>query len=458
MVSDWSGIRPAAADRFDAFACRSLCEVSMLPLPGSRLRSSVVLSLVAALLATPAAASWSASGEVLINVDDGGGVVVVDAEDVEPGANVTAVRVGGSLPHETGELTVVGEGSVTERQPLGSWTVAVGVGNVQSTYGTGFFVVGNHLGAGTVGELELLNSDVTASVRVRNGTLRVRAGSKLDSIDLFSEGNAYVVEGSRVSSLTTDEGSYLSVAASTVQTLSHHTCRLQGTVLIVDSHVGCGSLELSNGADMDVMPALSSFSELSIDNDLLLIGGSVDVSASDAGSGSIELGGHTQHATSLRVSGGTAWTNTGDIAFILEQNGPIELVVSGGAQFDQQGTVNVSNETGDGLVVTGGGTALAVAEDLVIGHPTVATVPGTMTVAGGADVVVQGTLVVGAGGVLDLQPGGTLYANATQIDGTILENGGVLVVPEPLASLSGVGALLVLGRLARRSRRRRIRR
>jgi hypothetical protein len=418
---------------------------------GRWFQTQLLPSCAALLLGASASANWIASGEVLINVDTGGGIEVVEAEDVGPGANVTAVRVGGSSAAEPGELTVVGEGGV-ERQPLGSWTIAVGVGNVQSTYGTGFFNIGDSTGEGTIGELEFLNSDVTANVRVRNGALRVRAGSKIDSVDVFSDGRAYVVEGSRVKVLSTDEGSYLNVDSSTVQQLAVQTCRMQGTALIVDSQFRCGSLELYNGADMDVMPALSSFSEFFIQNDLSAIGGSLEVSASDAGSGSIEVGGDAEHATSLRVSG-TDWTNAGDIDFILESNGPIELAISGGSRFDQQGTVYVSNETGNGLVVTGGGTELEVGEDLVIGHPTVGTIHGVMRVASGAVVVVHGTLVLGAGGVLDLESGGTLYANASEIDGTVNENGGTLVVPEP-ASI-GAAAAAALAALVRRRRVRR---
>jgi hypothetical protein len=57
---------------------------------------------------------------------------------------------------------------------------------------------------------------------------------------------------------------------------------------------------------------------------------------------------------------------------------------------------------------------------------------------------VHGTLVIGPLAVLNLDAGGTVYAGATEIHGTVNENGGTLVVPEPGATLGGVAALVVL--------------
>ncbi len=58
-------------------------------------------------------------------------------------------------------------------------------------------------------------------------------------------------------------------------------------------------------------------------------------------------------------------------------------------------------------------------------------------------------------GILNLEAGGTIYADATEINGTINENGGTLVVPERASAFAALGACAALVVLARRSRARR---
>jgi hypothetical protein len=413
------------------------------------------IALVVLALAAPARADWHESGEVQITIATPG-IVHVEAEEVEPGADVVAVLVGDEP--DPGELTVLAEGNITERQDLGSWNVNLGQGNIHSTWGEGFFRVGSGINAGdTEGVLEILGSDVVGGVRVEKGTLRVIAGSKVDSLHIFPLGNAYVSMGSRTKTITAREGSYLSIDASIVEQLAVQTCELRGTALIVDSSFSCGNLETNSGADTDVYPSLTPFSAFHIEQNLRMIGAILDVESTDASTGSIDLFGVPDHETSLDIAA-TRWTNAGDIFFgDLNDGGQVELLIHGGSDFVQEGTITLYHGTlGDGLVVTGGGTTLEVGEDVLVGSsPPTAQVAGTMTVGAGAVVTVHGTLRLGPSGVLNLEEGGTIYANAAELLGTVVENGGELVVPEADAIASAGAALGSLAARAMRGRARR---
>jgi hypothetical protein len=110
------------------------------------------------------------------------------------------------------------------------------------------------------------------------------------------------------------------------------------------------------------------------------------------------------------------------------------------------------------LVVTGDGTLLELDQDLhlgeyfFLGNPT--SYPGTLTVGDGATIIVHGTFQIGAEAVVNLEAGGTIYAAALDDQGgTINQNGGTLVVPEPDANALALVAAGIVA--ARRSRQRR---
>jgi len=56
-------------------------------------------------------------------------------------------------------------------------------------------------------------------------------------------------------------------------------------------------------------------------------------------------------------------------------------------------------------------------------------------------VIVHGELLVRSQGVLTIESGATVYAASVAGAGTIAENGGTIIVPEPGATLRGVAAL-----------------
>ena len=75
-----------------------------------------------------------------------------------------------------------------------------------------------------------------------------------------------------------------------------------------------------------------------------------------------------------------------------------------------------------------------------------------MTVADGATLIVHGELAIKPLGVLTLEPGGTVYAGSLANEGTIVENGGQLLLPEPARALADAAACAALAPLARRRR------
>jgi hypothetical protein len=412
---------------------------------------SLVLALL--LASSPASANWFESGFVNIVAN----LSPAEAEDIDPGDVVDSVDVGSEA--QSGEVTVVAEGDVTTRQVLGQWTVRNGTGNIQSTFGTGgpfIAATGNYVDP-TEGVIEALNSDIVGNFSAgEGGTLRIIA-SVIDDVQLSGEGgSAYLSMGSRAEILTSEfgTGKYLQLDESSIVGRSLQYCRLfDTTVLARDSLFACANVDLSNGTDMDVFPASTPFSELRVEQALRMDGATLDVGGGTAETGRIELSPTTTQLTALRVAA-TYWVNDGTFEFTRFADGPAELLIGGGTRFLQKGAMKVRSQAGaNGLAVTGAGTELEVEADLLVGQSVVGvqtpTVPGTLTVGSGADVIVHGTLVIGPMAVLNLNAGGTVYAGATEIHGTVNENGGALVVPEPGATFTGV---IVMAVLAWRSR------
>jgi hypothetical protein len=208
---------------------------------------------------------------------------------------------------------------------------------------------------------------------------------------------------------------------------------------------------------MDVFPTLGPYSEFRVAQALRIDGATLDVGGGAAETGRIELSPTTTQLTGLRVAA-TSWVNEGTFQFTRFADGPAELLIGGGSRFLQKDTMTVrSQAAANGLVVTDAGTELEVEADLLVGQTVVGvqtpTVPGTMTVGSGAVVIVHGTLVIGPLAELNLEAGGTVYASATEIHGTVNENGGELIVPEPASALMGASAAVVLAFLRRRRAR-----
>jgi len=136
-----------------------------------------------------------------------------------------------------------------------------------------------------------------------------------------------------------------------------------------------------------------------------------------------------------------------------------ELLVTGTFSHFQGATVTVF---GDLAVEAGASITSQTASLTSTGHVSVVdptstwnlprfNVTGVLDVGGGGRVVIGTLLSVEPGGVVNLNPGGTIYTAAVEnLGGTINENGGTLIVPEPHG-----GGAVALGALAWHQRMRR---
>lgn len=411
----------------------------------------VSFTAVACLLAAPSHATWTESGNVTIRIFDGG-LEFVEADQIGLGADVYDVFVG--TISESGTLSVSNQGGAP-RTDLGRWTITNGQGNVGAVFGEAdFFRVGSGTDADdSPGVLEFVGSDILGDVQVRNGSCNVRPGSSIENVEVFPFG-ALTVEGSSVDRLTTREGSQtiLNGGASAVST---GTSNWWGVMHIDESFVSVGALSVANGGDVEIGFTSLGGSELTVSGNLEVSGADLGTFLTTVSTGSIDMRGID---SSLDVSGGT-WTNAGYVDFHPSSTvGPVTIDVHGGAIF-HAGDLRVSGHAAyQHLQVRGAGTELD-AEDLVIGQyqgtggPTSFT--GNVTVSDGATVVVRGALVLDSQAVLNIESGATVYAAEVLDGGTINENSGQLVVPEPEAGEGAMAALAGVAAIARRGRARR---
>ncbi len=229
-------------------------------------------------------------------------------------------------------------------------------------------------------------------------------------------------------------------------------CSQRGTVIVEDSMFHSGSAQVDFGGDVEFHPLLAQVSRLEVDNLLTVNTASLRVNSTVVETGSIFV---SNDAAELDVAG-SDWENADSLRISSGAAGTTVMRVSGGSRFHNGGTARISG-VGDAahLLVSGGGTEFEVEGDLRIGEYPIGnnTFPyfGNATVEDGATVVVHGELAIRPDGVLNLDPGGTVYAASLANEGTINQNGGTLVVPEAATTLA---ALTAITSIAAHSRRR----
>lgn len=418
---------------------------------------TVATALFLLAFAPAAGATWIESGDVEIAISSPG-TELVEASEVEPGDVMAYVEVGG--PSTTGEVTVVGEGDINTPKQLGNWRIEQGTGNIQTVIGT--LVGGATIGASaaetsTAGVLNILNSDLgdVSSFKVYQGNLNVTA-SRIGFVEVFEDGALYASLGSRLGNLTTQADSYTSIVESIVS--STQRCSLRSTVVVEDSSFRCRDIEIATSgasvADVDVRAVGVPFVTLEATDLFDVQSGDVAVESAVVTTGELTVG---AFETYMAIAA-SLWTNAGGTAVEPGGSGsPVRLVIGAGTDFHELADVRVAGHSGSQhLTVNGGGTELEVDGDLRVGEyldfrNRPQTFTGNMTVSNGAVVIVDGTLVVRPQGVLTIESGATVYAAATDIDGTVNENGGTLVLPEPegaLGALAALGALVLARRAA----------
>lgn len=421
-------------------------------------RRSAMAALSGALfLSAPAGAHWLGTEPYTIQILLPGDIIhfVDTAAEVQPDDVMYRLYVGDGPT--AGSLSVVGEGDFASRKTLGGWNINNGTANVEGVVGTnaGFNVGSSGAPGATAGVLNILGSDIDlGGVDVYQGTLNVYAGSKIQNVEVFDEAFAYVTLFSQIGNLTTHAGAYAMIQQSIASSDLH--CDQVGTVLVQDGTLRCGRATIENGGVVEIEPLLAN-SVFDVTNALTVRDGSLSVSGTIATTGSIVMGGSTTH---LGVAGSN-WANAGALDFQPSAVvGPVEMTVGADTQFHNGGLVRVSGHPSyQQLTVTGAGAELEIDGDLRIGEYVsqnqAKTFSGNVTVADGATVIVHGTLVLKPLAVLNLEPGGTVYAEDVDDAGTIHENGGELILPEPADAAATAVATAALGALARRRRIRR---
>ncbi len=418
------------------------------------------LTLVFCMLAVPAHADWTESGETNISVATSGEPAVIAASDIEPDDEIVGVSIGTAGASAEDGIVTVSQQSGVDRYGIGHWTINNGTGNVQATYGAaGGFNVGSGTSETSLdGLLDILSSDITGGrINVRHGTLRVRAASKVAQVEVFPFGTAYISEFSTIATLKTHAGSFTYIDDSFVDS-GTLACGWRGTVRANDSRVECGVLNVALEGVAEIGLLSLGTSVLEVTNQLAVTSADLSVQSTDVTTGSLAVNGSP---STVDMNGGT-WTNVGALDVVPGNPDPDVLRIRGGAEFHQQGLARVAgiDSADEHLVVTGNGTLLELDQDLhlgeyfTLGNPQ--SYPGTLTIADGATIIVHGTFQIGAQAVVNLEAGGTIHAAALDDQGgTINQNGGELIVPEPSAAASALAAIGVVAALARRGRLRR---
>lgn len=420
----------------------------------SRRRSPFVACLFATLFfAATADAIWLGTDPYVIEILLPGDIIhrVDSAAEVQPGDVMNQIFVGNGPT--AGEVTVSSEGTGGIPKVLGLWSINNGIANVEGVVGTGarFRVGSSGSASATPGVLHLKSSDVEGSASVYEGTMTLEA-SKLGGVEVFDDASLFLALSSQIGNLTTKQGAYASIQESIASSDLH--CDQVGTVFVQDGTLRCGRATVENGGAVEI-ESLLGLSVLDVADALTLRDGSLDVSGTDATTGSIVMAGAN---TELDIAS-SDWTNQDGLAFQPSAVvGPVEMRVGGGAHYHDGESVLVAGHPAyQHLTVTGMGTEFEVDGDLRIGEYVnfqgePSSFSGNVTVADGATVIVHGQLALQSSAVLNIESGATVYAADVDDDGTINENGGTLVVPEAEGDASILAAITAIAAAAQSAR------
>jgi hypothetical protein len=424
-------------------------------------RNQISLAVLAStlLLAGPSGAEWFGTEPYRIQILVDGVVQDVEtAADVKPTDEIHRVWIGdteGETP-SAGELTAYSEVLFPQTRKFGRWFVDYGTGTVQSIVAQGEeFQVGIEDPSDSLpAVLRVIDSELDAPIRVNpDGLLIVRTDSRVGDVEVREDATVRVTSASQIGSVITYPGASVLLRNSYAisQNFDHHG----GTLIAEDSLVRCFYSHLDSGAHVEIRAANTPYSDLQIRRDLSISDSSLAVSGTTATSYNVVMDGAN---TQLDVVASNWATD------ILQLRpgplvGPVAMTVAGGSHVRAVLIARVAGHPAyDHLTVTGAGTVMETDDNLNIGEylaeygrPT--EFSGNVTVAEGAMLIVHGTLVLKPLGVLTIRSGATVHAASIRNEGMIIEDGGTLVAPEPVAA--GAAAAVALAALARRRRIRR---
>lgn len=422
-------------------------------------RSRAVLCLAAmiACFAAPAGATFSGSGVLVIQVRPEGSVDLVERAPAEvlPTDEIATIQIGTAFPAlEIGTLVVDAEGDVASEngvRDLGIVTVERGDLSLLDSHTDGSLRLGM-LYAG-LSAFEMHGSRHRGAIDIHDGSADI-TGSTLDAELLIRRGTAALV-GSSLHGFSAEpsEQAYVVLHSSTLD---------RQTPLVTQ---GRHTLELctfaSGGLDFGFGYAQWQDSSWTMSGPLRIGTGSSAASAltidsSDVDATSIEITGGSPSVLQLRA--GTDLDVSGDVGLDAPLGLRAQLAVQSGSSVALGGELSVvgpsaAAEIQGGVIDAGTRLALGAREGTCGSGGS--SDAGTLRVADGGIAVVRGELLLCAGATLDLQPGGTVRAaSLNHLGGTILENGGALIVPEAESVLACGIALAAVAALRFAAQRR----
>jgi hypothetical protein len=425
----------------------------------------IPLLLLGTMVAQSASAqtSWTESGYVQIYVyaNGTGPRFGRQAEDVLETDVVDEIAVGdGGLiaTRRIGTLSIAGVGSAETSRALGEVEVDYGTLTINGSFVDGDIDLGvstfSQFHEPSPGDLMITLSEMTGDIYVGNGTLGASA-SRLDDVTVNDLGHA-VIDNCTIDYISGDgvsgtDGSEIDI------TNSHVTAGLpnyRGDVFISNS-----SLESVMGTIVDGTIQIGSSGEPVVwdaSNTITVGGGTypTDLVVTDSSIDSAISILRGSGATSVRLQGASVWRAATRFQI---QSAMTTLHVRSGSRVESVDALWI----GAALVEVGSTVAASsridVGGNLDLGRFTEVNFSsgGTLTIEDGGVVDVDGTLHIHSPAVLNLEPGGVLRVGALVNDGTLNENGGTLIVPEPGAAMLGGSVLLALAVLCRGRTRRR---
>lgn len=407
------------------------------------------LLLFVALLApvrAGAQAVWTDTGEVAISVQPiQGGFVMKSAEDVLPSDVVVVIEIGDSgtsiIPPSNGSVSIRDEGTEQSPRTLGDVILFAGRFDLENSFVTGIFNSGTPLGTNGVSVLAVVDSEIRNDGRDslvlqvgRSSTIECQ-GSYLEDLRMRNSGVAQL-DGCDIGTLDTEASTVVSATGGTFERKSHD---LTGTVTL-NGVTGQGSA--TDVFDGEVAFHGVVWTDTSgFDAETIAAPLTFTVRESTITTRNADFLGQMGRAVDALLADGTIWTDTGGVR--IGTSGPFGL--QSGARLQIAGDLDVSR---DGTAVTvssdvGGGARLDVGGNAVLQTAAV------VNVEDGGVVDVDGTLTISAGATVNLN-GGLLRVSNLVNQGTLAENGGALVVPEPGALGSAALAAATLGFRVRR--------
>ena len=416
----------------------------------------IALALPMAAAAQPGA--WTESGDVqiLVYANGGGSRFGREADEVLETDLIDEILIGDSGligNQHPGTLSIAGVGSAETSRELGDVEIDVGLLEINGSFvdadiGIGVTTFGP-FHEPSAGSMTFTLSQMTGDMYVGNGTLGATFCT-LDDVTVNDLGHA-IIDNCTIDHISGDgvsgtDGSEIEI------TQSHVTAGLpnyRGDVFISNS-----TLDSVMGTILDGTIQIGSFGEPvdwnasntitvgsgTYSTDLVVTESTIDSAISILrGSG----------PTAVRLHGAAIWRAA--TRFQL-QSPTTTLDVRGGSRVESADALWI----GSALVEVGSTVAadsrIEVAGNLDLGRSsdTTFSAGGTLTIEDGGVVDVDGTLHIYAPAVLNLEPGGVLRVGALIEDGTLNENGGTLIVPEPGISLLSLAAVGVLAHVARR--------